>query len=98
MYYVFMNNLALSEIYEISFKIISNIVILLAIILGYSFINYELKGNTRVNRIIFGVITGVASILIMSNPWSPVPGLIVDTRTILFVIVGLHFGLTPSTI
>lgn len=92
------DNFVIEEFYEITFRLISNIVILLAIIFGYSFINYELKEHKRSNRLILGVVTGIASILIMLNPWTPTVGLFFDTRTILFAIVGLHFGLTPSSI
>jgi len=45
-----------------------------------------------------GFVAGTIGLVLMMTPWTILPGLVFDTRTILLSVCGLFFGLIPTTI
>ncbi|MGB9521756.1 MAG: LytS/YhcK type 5TM receptor domain-containing protein, partial [Anaerolineales bacterium] len=49
-------------------------------------------------QIVYGLILGAMGVLLMLTPWTLVPGIIFDTRTVLLGTSGLFFGVIPTLI
>lgn len=73
--------------------LLQNVAILLAFTLVYDLIwTKESHFRSLQNRVIAGIILGGVAILLMLSPFTLVPGLVFDTRTVLLVNTGLFFG------
>jgi len=74
-----------------------------AILLAFTMLyeNFWLKNEASKSywaRIITGIIMGGIGIVLMLTPWTLIPGVVLDTRSILLSISGLFFGPIPTII
>ncbi|MDD2228599.1 MAG: PAS domain S-box protein, partial [Candidatus Cloacimonetes bacterium] len=72
----------------------------LLLTLGIIFDSVTLR-NYRSNwwaKVLSGISLGIISLVIMINPWEMAHGIVFDTRSILFCIVGMFFGIIPAFI
>ncbi len=79
--------------------LVDNAALLLA--LGFLYDAITLNRNIEKSasrQLLTGVIIGATAIAVMLTPWEFEPGLIFDTRSILFSIAGLFFGFAPTVI
>ena len=61
--------------------------------------NFWLKNETsksNITKIITGIVLGVVGIILMLTPWTLIPGVFFDARSILFAVSGLFFGPIPT--
>ncbi len=73
--------------------LLQNVAILLAFTLVYDIIwASDNHFKNRVNRVISGIILGGVGILLMLSPFTLIPGLVFDTRTVMLLNAGLFFG------
>ena len=72
--------------------LLNNAILLFGLALIYTATNYRENKQQRLRPVIFGVIIGIISILIMRNSWLYFQGIFFDTRSVLMVITGLFFG------
>ncbi|NMC41237.1 MAG: PAS domain S-box protein [Bacteroidales bacterium] len=78
--------------------LLQNTAILLALSLLYEFWwNYEAY-RSLVVKIFAGLLLGATGLLLMVTPWTFVPGINFDTRSILLSVSGLFFGSIPTFI
>jgi len=78
--------------------LLQNTAILLALSPLYEFWwNYEAYRSTKI-KIFTGLLLGATGMLLMVTPWTFVPGIIFDTRSILLSVAGLFFGTVPTFI
>ncbi|MBU1143851.1 MAG: diguanylate cyclase [Firmicutes bacterium] len=80
------------EALEIFGDLINNAILLFGLGYIYAATNYEQRKSTLLIKVIFGVLIGAITILIMMNPWRLDEGLIFDTRSVLLGVTGLFFG------
>jgi len=79
--------------------LIQNICLLLAAVLCFDVLAGQWKSRFPVlGQAVSGVGLGLIGILIMATPWSPSPGVIIDTRTVLLGLGGLFFGPAPTSV
>ncbi|MBU3927039.1 MAG: PAS domain S-box protein, partial [Bacteroidetes bacterium] len=79
--------------------LLQNIGILLAFALLYETVWLKKVDQKSIfSKLISGIVIGGIGILLMFTPWTLVPGLIFDTRSILLAISGLFFGFIPTLI
>ena len=79
--------------------LLQNTAILLSFALLYDYI--WVKDKTRQSiwkKLITGLIIGGVGLLLMLTPWTLVPGLVFDTRSIMLAISGLFFGPIPTIV
>lgn len=77
--------------------LIRNVSILLAAILLFDL--FPARGRlleTLPNRLILGLALGLLVVVVMLTPWTPAPGLVFDTRSVLIGVAGLFFGSLPT--
>ena len=63
--------------------------------------NFWLKNEASVNvwaKILSGLVLGTIGIVLMFTPWTMIPGIVFDTRSIMLSIAGLFFGPIPTII
>lgn len=79
--------------------IIQNIALLLAFSMLY---DYFWSRNDNVKKLIFQIITGTVlggtGIILILTPWTLLPGIIFDTRSVILSISGLFFGFVPTIV
>jgi signal transduction histidine kinase len=77
--------------------LLQNTAILLAFSMLYDnlWIRRERKGNPYI-KILIGLLIGAIGIILMLSPWTMVPGVVFDTRTVMLSISGLFFGPIPT--
>ena len=79
--------------------LLQNIGILLAFALLYETVWLKKVDRKSISsKLISGIIIGGIGILLMFTPWTLMPGLIFDTRSILLAVSGLFFGFIPTLI
>jgi PAS domain S-box-containing protein len=82
---------------NIFFSLIYNAALLLSVGLFYDlFCRGKQASSTRIIQLIFGLIIGGVTIVLMATPAHWAPGIIFDTRSILLSLVGLFFGYVPT--
>lgn len=77
--------------------LLQNTAILLAFSMLYD--NLWIKRGRRGNaflKILTGLLIGGIGIILMLTPWTLVPGLVFDTRSVMLSISGLFFGFIPT--
>jgi len=79
-------------------KLVNNAALLLAFGVLYDAVVRIKEPLTWVQKIVYGLLTGLIGIGLMMNHWHMAPGIIFDTRTILLTISGLFFGVIPTGI
>ena len=79
--------------------LLHNIAILLAFSMLYiHFWSEDSESKRHWLKIVSGLIVGAIGIILMLTPWTLVPGIVFDTRSILLSVTGLFFGFLPTTI
>ena len=79
--------------------LIQNTAILLAFAMLYE--NTWLKDEEKksiLSKIITGLILGGIGVVLMFTPWTFVPGIVFDTRSVMISVSGLFFGFVPTLI
>lgn len=79
--------------------LIENIALLLAFAMLYE--NIWLKNEASKSlwsKIITGLVLGVIGIVLMYTPWTLIPGVVFDGRSIMLCVSGLFFGPLPTII
>ncbi|NCC24345.1 MAG: EAL domain-containing protein [Deltaproteobacteria bacterium] len=59
---------------------------------------WKTESSHLVPKIVFGLILGVIGMVIMVTPWTYMPGVAFDTRSILIGTTGLFFGAVPTAV
>lgn len=79
--------------------LLQNTAILLSFGLLYDnlWINRLEHPNLRI-KVISGVLIGTIGIVLMLTPWTMIPGIVFDTRSVMLSIAGLFFGAIPTVI
>jgi PAS domain S-box-containing protein len=79
--------------------LIQNTAILLAfsLIYDYSWVKDE-ETKKIINKLLAGIIIGGIGIILMMTPWTLVPGIAFDTRSIMLSVSGLFFGAIPTIV
>ncbi|HBG23831.1 MAG TPA: hypothetical protein DDX10_01935, partial [Rikenellaceae bacterium] len=73
--------------------LLQNIAILLAFTLVYDIIwTKETNFRRLLNRVFAGITLGGVAVLLMLSPFTLIPGLVFDTRSVLLLNSGLFFG------
>jgi hypothetical protein len=85
--------------YPIFTGLLQNIAILLSIVIIYDYLwaPHHIKQKAG-NHLLTGALIGLAAIILMLTPWTLVPGIVFDTRSILLSISGLFLGIIPTLI
>ncbi len=79
--------------------LIQNTAILLTFSLIYDYSNVKDEEYSKTgNKLLAGIIIGVFGIILMMTPWTLVPGIVFDTRSILLSVAGLFFGTIPTLV
>lgn len=84
---------------SIIIRLLQNTAILIAFSMLYQ--NFWIKNEQTKNlltKIITGIVLSGIGILLMFTPWTFVPGISFDTRSVMISISGLFFGLIPTLI
>ena len=77
--------------------LLQNTAILLASAMIYEYIWVQNEDTKKLQpKIISGLILGGVCIILMFTPWTLVPGIVFDTRSVLLSITGLFFGPIPT--
>ncbi|QDE30009.1 EAL domain-containing protein [Shewanella polaris] len=80
------------------FSLMSNAVLLLALVVIYDAITLQKIAPKQYRNILSGLFIGVIAISVMNYPWELRPGIYFDTRWILLSLSGLFFGFIPTLI
>jgi PAS domain S-box-containing protein len=72
--------------------LLKNTILLLSLGALYDYIALKPKSNSLLLRTLSGILIGLIGVAVISSPWSPQPGIIVDARSILLSISGLFFA------
>ncbi|MGI2037985.1 LytS/YhcK type 5TM receptor domain-containing protein [Shewanella frigidimarina] len=80
------------------FSLMSNTVLLLALVVIYDAIKLQKIAHKKYGNILSGIFIGMIAICVMNNPWELRPGIFFDTRWILLSLSGLFFGFIPTLI
>ena len=76
--------------------LLSNIALLLIMSVAYETTNFIPSRFQRWTPWINGVVLSGICVVIMNFPFTLMPGLVYDTRSILISVTGLVFGLIPT--
>ena len=77
---------------DLLLSLLKNTILLLSLGALYDLISMKPRTNSLVLRTLSGILLGLIAVAIISSPWSPQPGIIVDARSILLSISGLFFA------
>ncbi len=79
--------------------LLQNTAILLASAMIYEYVWIQNEDTKKLQpKIISGLILGGISVILMFSPWTFIPGIVFDTRSVLLSITGLFFGPIPTVI
>ena len=79
--------------------LIQNIAILMAFAMLYE--NFWLRNDKPrglLSKIFTGIVVGIISIVLMFTPWTMMPGIVFDTRSVMLAVSGVFFGGLPTVI
>lgn len=88
----------LDNFLTILLALINNAFIMLSLVFFYTATNFDIQTKSKTHIIVSGFMIGVASILIMNQPFSFSQGLFIDSRFILFALSANFFGFMPTVI
>jgi signal transduction histidine kinase/CheY-like chemotaxis protein len=80
-------------------SLIQNIAVLLSFAMLYE--NFWLRNDKprgMISKISTGIIVGLIGIVLMFTPWTMIPGLVFDSRSVMLAISGIFFGPLPTII
>lgn len=79
--------------------LLQNVAIMLAFTMLYDYFWLSDPGrNKMVNQLVTGLFVGLAGIIVLMTPWTLVPGIVFDTRSVILSVSGLFFGALPTSI
>lgn len=80
--------------------LIHNASLLLAMALVYDIVTDKTIPLARQasRKVFLGLVAGALGMAVMLTPWTFVPGVVFDTRSVLLGVAGLYFGLAPTAI
>lgn len=79
--------------------LINNIALLLALGLLYDTLLHKRRRISTVGSpLLTGLFIGLLGLAIMMTPWTYVPGVVFDTRSVLLCVAGLFFGTIPTVV
>ena len=79
--------------------LVQNIAVLLTFAMIYENFWLKKEDSSKIYiKILTGFFLGIIGIVIMYTPWTLIPGLVFDTRSIMLAISGLFFGTIPTLI
>jgi len=79
--------------------LLQNASILLAFAVLYDLFSLKKDGSKPLlNQFGVGLILGILGIILIATPWTLVPGITFDTRSILLSVTGLFFGPLPTLV
>jgi PAS domain S-box-containing protein len=79
--------------------LVSNTMLLLSLVYVYDLLNLlSWVSGTWIRQVVAGLAIGVIGICVMLIPWTFVPGIIFDTRSVLLSVSGLFFGTIPTVV
>jgi len=93
----FINQLFMNE--PIVISLIQNIAVLLAFAMLYENFwlrNHKLKGI--ISQTVAGLVLGIIGIVLMFTPWTLMPGVVFDVRSVMLAVSGVFFGPIPTLI
>lgn len=79
-------------------NVLFNIAMLLTLSVFFTTYPYKNPRKLYSYHILVGIVIGVVGILVMLNPFILEEGVVFDSRSILIVVSGMVFGLTPTLI
>lgn len=83
----------------IAIGLLQNTAILLSLSMLYEFLWLRYEDHlSAVRKVAAGLIIGSITILVMSTPWTYVPGIVFDMRSVGLSVSGLFFGPFPTLI
>ncbi len=79
--------------------LVQNASLLLAAALLFDVFATRWRGDLHIpQKVAIGILLGIIAMVVMLTPWTVMPGLIFDTRSVLISITGLFFGTIPAVI
>jgi PAS domain S-box-containing protein len=79
--------------------LVANATLMLSLVYVYDLLNVvRWVSETWIGHVIIGIAIGGLGIFVMLMPWTFVPGIIFDTRSVLLAISGLFFGTIPTLV
>ena len=79
--------------------LVQNAALLLAMALVYDIVLQPRRITfSRARHVVVGVLIGVIGLVIMVTPFQYTPGIVFDTRSVLFAVAGLFFGAIPTAV
>ncbi|NTW24763.1 MAG: response regulator [Lentimicrobium sp.] len=79
--------------------LLQNTAILLAFSMLYDSLYIKREDHWSVfNKVLIGVVIGAIGVVLMLTPWTLIPGITFDTRSVMISISGLFFGAIPTII
>ena len=79
--------------------LVSNATLLLSLVYVYDLLNvFRRLSGTWIRQVMAGLTIGAIGFFVMLMPWTFVPGIIFDTRSVVLVISGLFFGAIPTVV
>jgi len=83
----------------VSHGLIHNAALLLAVAFVFDMVAIRWRtGQASFWQVFVGLALGIIGISVMLTPWTFVPGIVFDTRSVLLGLAGLFFGLVPTVI
>ncbi|MCX6086052.1 MAG: PAS domain S-box protein, partial [Caldiserica bacterium] len=79
--------------------LVGNAALLLSLVYIYDLLNvFRWVSSTWIRQAIAGIAVGAVGIFVMLMPWTFVPGITFDTRSVLLAVSGLFFGTIPTVV
>ncbi len=82
--------------------LVHNVAILLAAVLVFDLLPAQGRQGGQARRLVpdlvLGLVLGLLVVVVMLTPWTLVPGLVFDTRSVLIGVSGLFFGALPTAL
>ncbi len=83
---------------EILKNLLNNATLLFAVTLGYSYLAQRLTSYRYLRSIVPGLLFGISGVLNMLSPFVVMPGVFIDSRTIIIAISGTQGGFLSAVI
>lgn len=79
--------------------LLQNVAILIAFSALYDFVTTKKSYSQTLHlQIVTGIVLGIIGIVLILTPWTFIPGLFFDTRSVMLAISGLFFGSVPTIV
>ncbi len=79
--------------------LVANAALLLSLVYIYDLLNlFRWVSSTWIRQVVAGIAVGAVGVFVMLMPWTFVPGITFDTRSVLLAVSGLFFGTIPTVV